>query len=572
MKRCPSCATTYDASRSFCPQDGTALDEVGAGPGPDQPLDTTPIRATPAPARAAATGGLASRTSALTPDEAVIGQVVADRYQIVSLIGRGGMGVVYRARHLTLGRHLAIKFLRHQFINDDRAVGRFMREAHAMARIDHPNAAHVYDFGVLPSGVAYLAMEMIEGEPLRSVLARSGPLPVEDVLAVVEQVCGAVEAAHREGVIHRDLKPENIMLKSTEAGAIVKVVDFGLAKVADATDSANVLTAAGELFGTPAYMAPEFFQGDEIDGRADVYALGAITYEILTGAPPFQGTVQTVIGSQLFKDPPPIAAARPDVTTEIARAVALALRKDPKERPATARAYAAMLRGSEEPSTSAGLPAAIPSIEVMPVAEVAGVVTPTGNSSAVTVSPVVRATHAQPGETSEMDDDEAGELLGEKTAEVDLTEEALRDAELEAEEPEMPTIAVDAPARRPRGAAIAVVSIVVVVSLVAMLVTSFRATAGVAPSTPAPAAPAPVRIEEPVGETSVRAQPPPEPAEPEGDAPAAEAGKAKPSKASARPKSSSSAKAGDASKKEQPKSNEKQGKQKKRKWYNPLSW
>src|SRR5262249_37884998 len=154
-----------------------------------------------------------------------------------------------------------------------------------------------------------------------------GSLPVADAVAIAEQICGAVDAAHRQGVVHRDLKPENIMFKRSDDGAVAKAVDFGLAKVIDgaATAGKPVLTSAAGLFGTPAYMAPEFFEGDEVDARADVYSIGILTYEMLAGSPPFQGSVQSIMSGHLFKVPPSIAES--DIPEAVDQVIQVSLRK-----------------------------------------------------------------------------------------------------------------------------------------------------------------------------------------------------------------------------------------------------
>jgi serine/threonine protein kinase len=279
--------------------------------------------------------------------DTLTGITLADRYRIDRLIGRGGMGVVYRAHHLLLDRTVAVKVLRSQFAADERAVGRFLREARAMARIEHPNAVSVHDSGSLPDGTAYLVMEYIEGESLRTLLGRSGPLPVAHAVLIADQVCGAVEAAHRQGVVHRDLKPENVMLKRAGAGFTVKVVDFGLAKIVSAAaEDGHHVTAAGEFFGTPAYMAPEFCQGETIDGRADIYAIGVLLYEMLSGVPPFQGTLESVLSGHLFQEPPAPTSTVGDIPPAVAEVIRRALRKPRGERPGSAAELAALLRAA----------------------------------------------------------------------------------------------------------------------------------------------------------------------------------------------------------------------------------
>ena len=359
MKRCPACGTVSLHGGEFCSKDGTRLMSV-AGPqhadqSPEPPNATLlsgSLPSAPATPTTSVENGLTgsikagSTTIALgLGDSVLIGAVLAERYRLDALIGRGGMGVVYRARHLLLDRPVAVKLLRPQYLEDERAVQRFMREAQAMARVEHRNAVTIHDFGMMPDGGAYLVMEYIEGETLRALLTRVGTLAPADAVAVADQICGAVDAAHRQGVVHRDLKPENIMFKRSDDGAIVKVVDFGLAKVTDPAAVAGKpqLTSAGDLFGTPAYMAPEFFEGEEVGARADVYSIGVITYEMLMGTPPFQGTVQTIMSGHLFKDPPAIRDSRPLTPPGVDRAIRIALRKRAAERFGSAADFASRL-------------------------------------------------------------------------------------------------------------------------------------------------------------------------------------------------------------------------------------
>jgi serine/threonine-protein kinase len=362
MKRCPTCATTFVRGGKFCPEDGSQLvDTLDATVTPDANTDdlaTIPIGLAPEHMNAA----MGSTSGRLVGDDALVGQIIAERYRIDEVVGRGGMGVVYRARHLLLDREVAVKLLRPQFVTDERAVARFLREARAMALIDHVNAVHVYDFGVLPGG-AFLVMEFVEGDSLRMDLMRRAPLPLWEAVAITEQICAAVQAAHDQSVLHRDLKPENIMLRDDDEMVVVKVVDFGLAKIIsgdEEDDGHKSITSTNELFGTPCYMAPEFFEGAQIDARSDVYAIGIILYEMLAGAPPFRGTMQTVIGAHLFKEAQPVTMANGDVPASIDALLRQTLRKDRSERPASAGDLAFSLRKAYDASLSGDDVAATP--------------------------------------------------------------------------------------------------------------------------------------------------------------------------------------------------------------------
>lgn len=263
-----------------------------------------------------------------------IGTVVGAKYEIQRLIGKGGMGAVYAARQLQLDRQVALKLLRSDVTADEAAVARFHREARAMARIEHPNAVRVYDFGETEDGAAYIVMEFVEGIPLRVMLRRARILPLDVVVEVVWQAAAAVSAAHAQGIVHRDLKPENLIVRLGDDGAIAaKVVDFGLAKLL--AGDADQLTSPSEMIGTPRYMAPEQFTGDDLDERVDVYALGVIIFELLAGRPPFEGTFSEVVGKHLHMDPPSFASLGLEAPAGVEVVVRRALAKRPAERPAS---------------------------------------------------------------------------------------------------------------------------------------------------------------------------------------------------------------------------------------------
>jgi serine/threonine protein kinase len=249
-----------------------------------------------------------------------IGTLLADRYRIDELVGEGGMGKVYSAEHVLMRKRLAVKVLRRELTCVADVVARFEREAMAAANIDHPNVAAATDFGKLPDGAVFLVLEFVSGHGLRDEIAR-GPFGVERALHVARQIAAALSAAHLQGIVHRDLKPENVML--VEKGGdpdFVKVLDFGIAKVpvADSDEAAkkagNPLTKAGMVFGTPEYMAPEQALGQNVDGRADLYALGVILFEMLAGVRPFTSQSSVgILGQQLSKPAPTFAERAPGV-------------------------------------------------------------------------------------------------------------------------------------------------------------------------------------------------------------------------------------------------------------------
>ena len=246
----------------------------------------------------------------------MIGKTFDDRYLIEARLGEGGMGVVFRARHVVIEKAVAIKVLKREVARDQSVVRRFVQEARAASRIGHPNIVDVTDFGVTPDGMTYQVMEYIEGETLSAAMKAERPMPAARALPIVAQLCRALGAAHDKGIVHRDLKPENVFLISTGGRRdFVKVVDFGIAKVqpAPGTEGSPRLTRAGTVFGTPEYMAPEQAQGKgDTDQRVDVYALGTILYEMLTGTVPHRGeSAMRTLAMQLLDPIVPPRQLRP---------------------------------------------------------------------------------------------------------------------------------------------------------------------------------------------------------------------------------------------------------------------
>ncbi|MFW5741483.1 MAG: serine/threonine-protein kinase, partial [Myxococcota bacterium] len=219
-------------------------------------------------------------------DHRLVGRIIGEKYRVHSLIGEGGMGTVYEAEHLQIGRRVAIKVLNRAHLGRKEAVARFHQEARAAGAIGHPNICEIYDVGRLDDGSPYLVMERLHGKTLADRINIEGALPFEDVITILTQVLSALVAAHEKGIIHRDIKPENIFLAERVGCApVVKILDFGISKSAD--DSDLSLTRTGMVMGTPFYMAPEQARGEHIDHRVDIYACGVILYEALTGRRPF---------------------------------------------------------------------------------------------------------------------------------------------------------------------------------------------------------------------------------------------------------------------------------------------
>jgi serine/threonine-protein kinase len=284
------------------------------------------------------------------------GTVVAERYRIQDLVGRGGMGAVYRAEHLTLGNTVAVKVLRASHGAHPDIVRRFQREAVAASQIRHPGIVEVTDFGRTPDGRFYLAMELVDGETLARRLGRVGAFPPAEAVALVRELARALGAAHARGIYHRDIKPENVLLG---ADGSAKLADFGIARLAEGPRDARE-TAAGLIFGTPQYMSPEQAAGQRQDGRVDVYALGVLLHELLTGAPPFVGASAThVLAAHLLSPVPRLPAQGPHgpIPATLADLVSRMMAKNAAERPATMAeveaALEAVLAGQELPAPAA---------------------------------------------------------------------------------------------------------------------------------------------------------------------------------------------------------------------------
>ena len=266
-----------------------------------------------------------------------LGQALGDAYTIEGEIGRGGMGVVYRARDERLQRRVAIKVLPPELAFQDEIRQRFMREAQTAARLSHPNIVpiHGVDEG---GGLVYFVMGLVDGESLGARIKRRGQLPAEEVRRIMKETADALSAAHAFSVVHRDIKPDNILLEGTRGR--VMVTDFGIAKALSAAGSGATLTGAGVAIGTPAYMSPEQAAGErEIDGRSDVYSLGIVAYQMVTGELPFQApTVAGILMKQITEPAPMVTLKRPDVPEDLALAISRCLEKDPENRWPTADA------------------------------------------------------------------------------------------------------------------------------------------------------------------------------------------------------------------------------------------
>jgi serine/threonine-protein kinase len=310
MRVCPACRADYGGGEVFCPVDATRL------------VTTSQMSASP-----------------LDPDDPLIGTVLAGRYVIERRIGEGGMGLVYEGLHRDIDKRVAIKVLRDELSRRPEVVARFRQEAKSASRIGHDNIVDISDFGETTRGSSYFIMEYLDGEDLANVLGRDATVDPGRACEIVLQCCRALSATHAKGIVHRDIKPENIFLTTRDGVSdFVKIVDFGIAKMSDVElDGApgRKLTKTGMIFGTPEYMSPEQAAGKDLDHRVDVYALGIILYECISGRVPFEGdTFMGVLTQHLFSELPPIREINPHakLSTEVELVIRKALAKDRDQR------------------------------------------------------------------------------------------------------------------------------------------------------------------------------------------------------------------------------------------------
>ncbi len=305
-----------------------------------------------------------------SPNPPTLG-LVAEKYTLERLLGRGGMGSVWEARHVELGTRVAIKFIESQYATSAEALGRFRNEALAAAKIDSKHAIKIFDFGV-QDGMPFIVMEVLVGEPLDKRLERLGRLGVAETVRVLQQVCRALTRAHDQGIVHRDLKPENIFIVADEDSEIAKVLDFGIAKMMDPKDQLSASTKTGAVLGTPYYMSPEQARGlRDIDQRSDLWALGVIAYRCITGQLPFDGASLGDLLVKICTAPPPVASRiAAGVPAGFDAWIARALDRDPAMRFASARelseslamACGVSLQGGPPTPAAFGYPATSPAI------------------------------------------------------------------------------------------------------------------------------------------------------------------------------------------------------------------
>jgi serine/threonine-protein kinase len=306
MKTCPTCQASYPNNYAICPADGNPLQEVS-----------------------------------IWSD----GSIIRGKYRLLAKVGQGGMGSVYKALHLAFDEMRALKVIAPELLTDELFVKRFKHEAVITRRLQHPNAVRVDDIDEAEDGRPYIVMEFIDGKSLKKLIREEGPLPFQRVLSIIKQAASALDAAHKLGMVHRDIKPDNIALVDAPEGEMVKVLDFGIAKVKEARmgEAANMtLTGAGVVIGTPQYMSPEQAmgkRGDELDGRADLYSLGVVMYQMLTADLPFRAdTTMEMLLAHMQKPPAPIGVLHPElqVPENVAALAMRLLEKNRDMRPASA--------------------------------------------------------------------------------------------------------------------------------------------------------------------------------------------------------------------------------------------
>jgi CheY-like chemotaxis protein len=269
------------------------------------------------------------------PRDLKAGLLLDRRYRLEGRIGAGNFGTVYKARHMELDQMVAVKVLQSSAVGNPDAMARFRREGLTAGRVRHPNAVAVLDFGITPRGVAYLVMELLAGYPLEDELKGGWPLPVPRALRIASAVCQALGAAHRAGIVHRDIKPGNVFLHQAGGQEVPKVLDFGIAKIAGAAALQQKVTLEGWIVGTPVYMAPERFGRGAVTGQADVYSVGVMLFQMLTGRLPFDADHDPMVVAMRHKDedPPALRALRPEAPAAVEEAILAAMRKRPEERP-----------------------------------------------------------------------------------------------------------------------------------------------------------------------------------------------------------------------------------------------
>ena len=373
--RCPSCQTTYADDARFCPRDGTRLETVARPPGGPvtPPFIPPPPPASPPPSHARVFQPLGSEGRATSqrtgPPGApaakaldhtkLVGETLDARYVVTRKIGEGGMSFVYLADDLLRKEPVAIKILSPLLSQDRTAMARLRREAELGGKLEHPNVCHIIRLGETINGLVYVVMPFVEGELLCDVTNRAQQLPLALTVRYISDIAAGLQVAHDLGIVHRDLKPENIMISKTpDGGERAIVMDFGLAKERQMSAEIKKLTATGIVLGTPEFMSPEQLRGKALDARTDVYSLGLMAYEMLTGKLPFPGrTQQEIMIARLKSEPTPIRAARPDLDfpAAVEKVMLKSMEREPADRFQSAPEFAAALADAARPGGAGGV-------------------------------------------------------------------------------------------------------------------------------------------------------------------------------------------------------------------------
>ncbi|MEJ7600475.1 MAG: serine/threonine-protein kinase [Kofleriaceae bacterium] len=326
---CPRCRNAFDQHTNYCRECGADMTRASA------------LEAARDPAQSAETLGTADRRLS-DSNQAWLGKIVDGRYRVLEVIGRGGMGVVYRVEHLRMGKIAAMKVLHRDLAEDADVIARFEREAAAVSKLHHPHTVQVFDFGNA-DGALYLIMELVRGQDLAHIIERDGPMPWIRAAPLLAQICGALQEAHELGIVHRDLKPENVLITRTTGGRdYAKVLDFGLAKL-DQRGVPKRETERQAIVGTPYFMAPEQIRGDEVDARTDIYSFGALMFELLTAQHLYTGsTAVGVLTKHLTADPdaPSMRVPKLAIPPQVDHLCRKALARSPEARWQSAAALA----------------------------------------------------------------------------------------------------------------------------------------------------------------------------------------------------------------------------------------
>jgi serine/threonine-protein kinase len=362
---CPNCGLSIEPDARFCGSCGAKVAPSAAVSAPltDTITDTMAAHpaaaATPAPEPASMSASMSASTSGGSLDR-LVGRTLNGRYVVQKKVGEGGFGAVYRGKQIATGREVALKILHPHNVSDPTVVARFRREAEACSKLHNAHSVTIYDFDEAEDGTLYLAMELVQGKSLQQVQRAEGLLPPRRVLGILDQVADALGEAHGQGIVHRDMKPENVMVERREDQDFVKVLDFGIAKIVSgyAATKSPALTAIGQTVGTLEFMSPEQLRGRPLDGRSDLYALGMMAYEMLTGMLPFHGAKNStdVIQFHLQKPAPPPSRLAPDakIPAVVDAVVLKMVQKEREDRHASAaelRAHIAKALGALDPST-----------------------------------------------------------------------------------------------------------------------------------------------------------------------------------------------------------------------------